>query len=151
MSAWQIEDRLEDAFEAVLNAALPAVSTCKTYSQELPAMPYCAILALSSDKIAYAKEANYGACENRTVIITLKISGHSQDMTRTQYAEYVSSIIDAVYTDLIVSDLNTAADQITIQDIDFGRITRGITEHSFETAMEISVDCFAINAPTEEE
>lgn len=138
---WKVEDLLEDAFEAVISAALIAgLSTCKTFTDKLPPMPYCAILVLDSDKLI--PEANYGDCENRSVTVSLRIAGHSQDMTRAQYAELVGDIMDSVYTDAIVSDLNTAATGITIQRIEFGKINRGVTEHSFETTIQITVDVF---------
>ena len=78
---WRVEDLLEDAFDAVISAAaIAGLSTCKTFTDKLPDMPYCAILALDSDKLI--PEANYGDCENRSVTVSLRISGHSQDMTR---------------------------------------------------------------------
>jgi len=138
---WKVEDLLEDAFDAVISAAsISGLSTCKTFTDKLPSMPYCAILALDSDKLI--PDANYGDCENRSVTVTLRISGHSQDMTRDQYAELVGNVMDSIYTDTVVSDLNTAASGITIQRIEFGKINRGVTDHSFDTTIQIMVDVF---------
>ena len=139
---WKVEDLLEDAFYAVISAAsISGLSLCRTYSETLPVLPYCAILALSSDRLI--EDANYGTCENRKVVVSLKISAHSQDYTRAQYSALVSSVMDSVYVNDIISQLNAAVSGLTCQDINFGKISRGISEdHTFETIVEIMVDCY---------
>lgn len=148
---WNIEDKIEDALSGIIAAQnIAGLSLCKTYDSVLPENPYCAVLALRSKK--YMPDVVYGQAENRVVMVSIMVSGHAQDMTRAEYAELVGKVFDSVYIDEIVSTLNTAlAGEVIVQEFDTGDLSRGISKHSYQTTLDVEINCYPTTADEDDE